>query len=264
MRHISWFFHVLIFCFAGGIAWAQNETSSGNVFRDCDSCPEMILLENGSAIAATLVTRAQFAEFAAETELPGDESCFIRIAKRWKNTPGKGWSDPGFEQGPDHPAVCMNWLEATAYTDWLSEKTGQYYRLPTYEESVAATAAGAETAFWWGDDFAEICDRANAADANFKAAFPEDGRKILTCDDGYTYTSPVRAFPPNQLGLHDAVGNVWQWTNTCFKGDCSNAVFRGASWVVPAKNHFRNDGQWADRIILRNSAVGFRVLRDAQ
>lgn len=264
MTHINRVFHVLIFCFAGGIAWAQTGVNTGDVLRDCDSCPEMIVLENGSAIAATLVTRAQFAEFAAETGLPGDESCFIRIAKRWKNTPGKGWSDPGFEQGADHPAVCMNWLEATAYADWLSEKTGQFYRLPTYEESVAATAAGVETAFWWGDDFTEICDRANAADARFKSAFPEDGRKILTCDDGYSYTSPVKAFPPNQLGLYDAVGNVWQWTNTCFKGDCSNAIFRGASWVVPAKNHFRNDGQWADRIVLRNSAVGFRVLRDAQ
>ena len=100
------------------------------------------------------------------------------------------------------------------------------------------------------------------ADVNFKAAFPEDERELLACDDGYAYTSPVRAFPPNPTGIYDAVGNVFQWTNTCLKGDCSNALFRGASWVVPFPNHFRNDGQWADRIILRNSAVGFRVLRD--
>ncbi|WP_299988019.1 SUMF1/EgtB/PvdO family nonheme iron enzyme [uncultured Ruegeria sp.] len=252
---------VLLLCLTGGAAWAQ---VAGEVFADCDGCPEMILLDDGTAIGATLVTRAQFADFAAESELPGTESCFIRIAKRWKNTPGKGWSDPGFEQGPDHPAVCINWLEATAYADWLSDKTGQYYRLPTFEESMATTAAGADTAYWWGDDFSEVCSRANAADANFKAAFPEDGRKILACDDGYAYTSPVKAYPPNPLGLYDAVGNVWQWTNTCLKGDCSNALFRGASWVVPAQNHFRNDGQWADRIILRNSAVGFRVLRDVQ
>jgi formylglycine-generating enzyme required for sulfatase activity len=241
---------------------AQNV--AGTVFADCSDCPEMVTLEGGAAIGATVVTRAQFAAFAAEVELPGTESCYIRFKKRWKNTEGKGWADPGFEQGDDHPAVCMNWLEATAYADWLSEKTGQFYRLPAHEESMAAAAAGTETAYWWGDDFGEICARANAGDANFKAAFPEDERKLLTCNDGYAYTSPVRAFPPNPLGLFDAVGNVWQWTNTCLKGDCSNALFRGASWVVPAKNHFRSDGQWADRIILRNSAVGFRVFRDPQ
>ncbi|MEO9516479.1 MAG: SUMF1/EgtB/PvdO family nonheme iron enzyme [Paracoccaceae bacterium] len=248
--------------FMGSPSLAQ--VAPGTVFSDCEDCPELTMLDNGTAIGTTLVTRAQFGAFAEEVGIPGAESCYIRINKRWDNAKGKGWMDPGFEQGDDHPAVCMNWLEATAFADWLSEKTGQFYRLPTYEESVAVTAAGATTAFWWGEDFSEICERANAADVSFKAAFPEDERKILTCNDGYAYTSPVTAFPPNSLGIYDAVGNVWQWTNTCLNGDCSNALFRGASWVVPAKNHFRNDGQWSDRIILRNSAVGFRVLRDPQ
>lgn len=242
--------------------WAQD--SPGDVFSECEDCPEMIMLENGTAIGATTVTLAQFSIFAEETGVPGTENCFVRFKTRWKNTEGKGWIDPGFSQSDDHPAVCMNWLEATAYADWLSEKTGQYYRLPTYEESVAATSVGAETAFWWGDEFAEICTRGNAADANFKTAFPEDEREIMTCDDGYAYTSPVKAYPPNSLGLYDPVGNVFQWTNTCLKGDCSNAVFRGGSWVVPTHKQFRNDGQWADRIVLRNAAVGFRVLRDVQ
>lgn len=246
------------------VSAALAQAAPGDIISDCDGCPEMVMLEDGIAIGATLITRAQFAVFAAEVELSGTDGCFIRFKKRWKNTEGKGWIDPGFEQGDDHPAVCMNWLEATAYADWLSEKSGQFYRLPTFEESVAATAAGAETAFWWGDDFTEICSRANAADVNYKAAFPEDERKILTCDDGHTYTSPVKAFPPNSLGLYDPVGNVYQWTNTCMKGDCSNALFRGASWVVPRPHHFRNDGFWADRIALRNSAVGFRVFRDPE
>ena len=254
---------VAVFYFSTGSA-SLAQVAPGTVFSDCDDCPELTMLDNGTAIGTTLVTLAQFRAFAEETGVPGTESCFVRISTRWDNAQGKGWMDPGFEQGDDHPAVCMNWLEATAYADWLSEKTGQFYRLPTYEESVAVTAAGATTAYWWGDDFAEVCARANAADVNFKAAFPDDKRKILTCDDGFAYTSPVTAFPPNPLGIYDAVGNVWQWTNTWLKGDCSNALFRGASWVVPAKNHFRNDGQWSDRIILRNSAVGFRVLRDAQ
>ena len=234
------------------------------VFQDCPDCPEMIALDDGSAIGATTVTRAQFAAFAEETGLPGTSSCFIRYIKRWKETDGHGWADPGFEQGDDHPAVCMNWLEATAYADWLSEKTGQFYRLPTFEESADTAAAGVTEGYWWGETSGTVCDHANGADANFKAAFPEDGRNIRGCDDGYTYTSPVKAFPPNALGLYDPAGNVFEWTNTCLKGDCSNAIFRGASWVVPFNKHFFVDGQWADRILLRNSGVGFRVFRDAE
>ena len=42
-----------------------------------------------------------------------------------------GWSNPGFSQDEDHPVVCVSWLEAVAYADWLSETTGNSYRLPT-------------------------------------------------------------------------------------------------------------------------------------
>ena len=244
--------------------WAQSPPDAGMVFVECDGCPSMTTMADGAAIGTYLVTRQEFAVFAEEAQVQGNESCIIREDNQWRNVKGKGWADPGFEQESDHPAVCINWLEATAYADWLSDRTGQYYRLPTYEESVAAAAADSTTAFWWGDDFAEVCARSNAADINFKKAFPNDPRRMVSCDDGYSYTSPVSAYPPNPLGLYDVVGNVWQWTNTCLKGDCSNAVFRGASWFVPNPKHFRSDGQWADRIVLRNSAVGFRVLRDPQ
>ena len=245
-------------------AVSQDAPAPGTIFADCAECPSMIMLEDGNAMAAYLVQQGEFARFAAEAEIPPDESCFVRLDKRWKNEKGKGWRDPGFPQEENHPVVCVNWLEATAYADWLSEKSGKSYRLPTYEESVAATAAGAETGFWWGEDFSEVCLRANAADVQYRVAFPDDPRKMVDCDDGYAFTSPVTAFPPNGLGLYDMAGNVWQWTNSCVKGDCSNAIFRGASWAVPNPKHFRTDGQWFDRIILRNSAVGFRVMRDPE
>jgi formylglycine-generating enzyme required for sulfatase activity len=154
--------------------------------------------------------------------------------------------------------------EATAYADWLSEKTGKPYRLPTLEESQATALAGAETEFWWGGTFEGICARANAADVSFAKVYPDDKRPLLACEDTYPHTSPVTAFAPNPLGLYDTVGNVWEWTNSCFKGDCSNAIFRGAAWATPFPRHFKRDGQWQDRILLKNSGVGFRVMRDAE
>lgn len=232
--------------------------------RDCDDCPPMVALPSGAAMSVAPVTVAEFRAFAEATGLPEQDACVLRQDSRWQRTEGASWQDPGFEQGDDHPVVCVTWLEATAYADWLSETTGQFYRLPTVEEYAEAADAGSGSAFWWGDEFGAVCDHANAADASYRAAFPEDPRNILECDDGYTHTSPVRAFPANANGLHDMAGNVWQWTNSCHEGDCSIAIFRGAAWTVPNPKHFRIDGQWADRILLRNNSIGFRVIRDPE
>ncbi len=231
-------------------------------FRDCPDCPAMIEMSDGSAMGVYPVTVDEFATFANETGVEGQTECFIRTDQNWKRTPDTGWISPGFAQGGDHPVVCVNWLEVTAYADWLSEKTTQSYRLPTFEEASAAAVPDGIDDFWWGGDFDQICERANAADASYRQVYPDDPRPILDCSDGFPQTSPVTAFAPNPLGLHDVVGNVWEWTNSCLKGDCSNAIFRGAAWATPFPEHFKREGQWADRILLRNSGIGFRVMRD--
>lgn len=245
------------------LAHAQTPLPDG-AERDCEDCPAVTPVADGSAMGVYPVTLGEFRVFAEETGVDGLSECFIWTGTNWRPRTDTGWSFPNFEQTDDHPAVCVSWLEATAYADWLSERTGRPYRLPTMEESVAAALAGAATGFWWGEEFDGICARANAADASFGAIYPEDERPILTCDDGYPHTSPVTAFEPNPIGLYDTVGNVWEWTNSCFKGDCSNAIFRGAAWATPFPYHFKRDGQWQDRILLRNSGIGFRVMRDAE
>ncbi|MEM9344743.1 MAG: SUMF1/EgtB/PvdO family nonheme iron enzyme [Pseudomonadota bacterium] len=247
------------------LAGSAEAQVAGETFRDCETCPEMTQLIDGTAIGTYLVTRDEFAEYAADWDVPETSNCFIWIGKRASDSKEHGWADPGFEQAGDHPVVCVNWLEATGYADWLSEKTGQLYRLPTIEESRAAAFAGTQTRFWWGDSFDEVCQWANVGDEVYRAAHPDDQRDVrIPCEDGFPFTSPVGAFPPNGLGLHDVVGNVYQWTNSCNKGDCSNAIFRGGAWNVPRPFHLSNEGEWADRIVLRGAAVGFRVMRDAE
>jgi formylglycine-generating enzyme required for sulfatase activity len=223
----------------------------------------MTALPDGTAMGTYLVTRGEFTKYVEAEKITFEPGCVIRTAKDWRNDPATGWTNPGFPQEDDHPVVCVTWLDATAYADWLSGMTGQSYRLPTFEESAAAAAAGSEATFWWGDDFAEVCAHANSADAEYRKGFPDDPRKMVACSDGFLFTSPVNAFPANGYGLYDVTGNVWEWTNSCLNGDCANAIFRGAAWTVPNPDHFKTTGQWADRIVLRNSAVGFRVMRDA-
>lgn len=244
-------------------ARAETPLPEGAV-RDCPDCPAMIELPDGSAMGVYPVTLDEFRVFAAEEGIEGVTECFVWNGTNWRRRAETGWENPGFAQAGDHPVVCVNWLEATAYADWLSERTGRSYRLPTFEESAAAALGGAEGAFWWGDDFGQVCAHANAADAAFRSTYPEDTRPVLECEDGHAHTSPVAAFAPNAWGLHDTLGNVWEWTNSCLKGDCSNAVFRGAAWATPFPRHFQRDGQWADRIVLRNSGIGFRVMRDPE
>lgn len=229
-------------------------------FRDCPDCPIMVEIPDGSAIGKYPVTRGEYAQFAEETDLQA-KGCTRRSDTNWFFDEAADWTNPGFAQEEDHPAVCLNWLEATAFVDWLSEKTGQTYRLPTLEEAMSV-AGDPGSRYWWGDDFSVACQYANIADASFREAFPDDPRPIASCDDGFTYTSPVTAFPPNRHGLHDMAGNVWQWTNSCLKGDCSNAIFRGGGWNVPFPNVFETTHSFGDRIVLRNFVIGLRVFRE--
>jgi sulfatase modifying factor 1 len=250
----------LIVLFVTSFAHAQD--SKPREFQDCDKCPVMVEVPTGMAIGKFPVTRGEYRVFAKATKLKA-QGCILRVGKDRAEVAEASWLRPGYEQQDDHPVVCVNWLEATAYADWLSETTGKTYRLPTFEESAQAAAGGAATKYWWGDSFDSACEFANVADAKYKAAFPADDQSaIAACDDGYAYTSPVGSFPANGWGLHDMAGNVWNWTNSCLKGDCANAIFRGSGWDVGWAPLYEISSSFGDRIVLRNDVIGFRVLRE--
>jgi formylglycine-generating enzyme required for sulfatase activity len=103
--------------------------------------------------------------------------------------------DQGWGRG-NRPVIDVSWHGAIAYLEWLSEQTGQRYRLPSEAEWEYAARAGTQTAYWWGDEIGS--NRANC-----------DG-----CGSRWDshQTAPVGSFPANPWGLHDTVGNVWEWT----------------------------------------------------
>jgi len=114
----------------------------------------------------------------------------------------------GYSAGDDEAVVFVSHANATSYCQWLTQTSlkqevqGQHeaalrYRLPTEEEWERAARAGTTTNFWFGDNFSDAF-----------AHFPGP-----TCPSACPNLT-VAQFAPNQLGLHDTVGNVEEWTST--------------------------------------------------
>jgi formylglycine-generating enzyme required for sulfatase activity len=219
----------------------QARSPSARSFRDCDLCPEMVEIPEGSFLMGSPaheqgrdetegpqrrvsirrfaagefdVTRGQWAGFVAATNRATTDGCFWTGRTGSKPDPRGSWRSLGFPQDDNHPVVCVTWSDAQAYAAWLSQRTGRPYRLLTEAEWEYAARAGTATPFPWGST-------ASHEDANYGS---DDCCKGLASGrDRWEYTSPVGSFPANAFGLHDMQGNVLQWVQDCF------ALYKGLS-----------------------------------
>jgi formylglycine-generating enzyme required for sulfatase activity len=225
------------------------------------------------AVSTTDITRAQFADFVKATRRDMN-GCVVAIDGKWSKgpLPDHSFFNPGFVQRDDEPAVCVDWADANAYAAWLSARTGQHYRLLTEDEWEYAARAGTQTARWWGDDPGDICAHANGGDQLYAAAMPADKSANLACSDGYAHTNPVTRFPANPFGLHDMLGNVWQWVDNCFSPvpgqavpatPCAARTIRGGSWHNSAST-LRAATRFSLPPDMRSSSLGFRVMREVR
>ena len=155
---------------------------------------------------------------------------FIEYDRFAKATNRAKPDDQGWERG-NRPVTNISWLDAMAYCIWLSEQTGESYRLPTEAEWEYAARAGTETDYWWGNEMGH--NKANCIGSDS----PWSGEK----------TSPVDVFRPNPFGLYDTVGNVWEWTCSKYEDEYNGEeqhffnktnisekrAIRGGSWHNP-------------------------------
>ena len=179
-------------------------------------------------LGAHEVTVKQFRAFVDATGFKTDAETSGRGALAFRRTDQKAvgrfaldpkctWRNPGFEQGDDHPVVCVSWKDAVAFCDWLGKKEGGKYRLPTEAEWEYAARAGSDTIYAGGDRPDTVREYGNVGDATLEAAAPgsvkpQQADRLRPADgDGFVHTAPVGRFKPNAWGLYDTHGNAWEW-----------------------------------------------------
>lgn len=273
-----------------------DEAAAGVLFRDCPDCPEMIVVPPGGfdmgspateagrydnegpvrpvtigyrfAVGVHEVTRGEFGRFVAATNRAMEDSCWMWDGA-WREQAGAGWHSPGFFQDDEHPVTCVSWNDAKAYVRWLSERTGEPYRLLSESEWEYVARAGTTTPRWWEAQSPDQCRYANGADAT------TDYVRAANCNDGHPRTSPVGSYDANGFGLYDVLGNVFEWLDDCWNpgyrnapldgrawedGNCDRRVFRGGSWLNEPR-FLRSAFRVRYAAGYRSNVLGFRVAR---
>ncbi len=165
-------------------------------------------------------------------------------------------SEEGWGRG-NRPVINVSWFDANAFAEWLSNKTGRKYRLPTEAEWEYATRAGTTSPYWWGNEMERGRGNCDGCGSQW------DNRQ----------TAPEGAFPPNQWGFSGLTGNVWEWmcsayTNV-YNGGAENRCvgkdnrmlrgLRGGSWYN-LSHAMRSASRYRDLPNDRNNYTGFRLV----
>lgn len=237
----------------------RNANGPGSVFRDCNVCPEMVVIAAGNFTMGSPASERMPAEnpqhlvtisrqFAAgKFEVTFDEwDVCVREGGCVHKPDDRRWG-----RGR-RPVIYVSWNDAAQYVQWLSRRTGKRYRLLSEAEWEYVARAGTTTAYAYGDHI-------TPQQANY-----------------YTRgTAPVGSYAPNAFELYDVHGNVWEWTGDCWNanytrapvnsgawtaGDCTRRVFRGGSWD-DYPQFLRSAGRSHGTASIRLNDLGFRVAR---
>ncbi len=251
----------------------------GSTFRDCGTCPVMVVVPAGSFVmgtpAAALppgqagveigtvvirvprafalgrheVTRREFARFVAESGYEPRSGCrnWDPALARFNEDARRGWQNPATPVEPvdDHPVTCVSFADARAFAEWLARETGEPYRLPSEAEWEYAARGGTTSLRPWGDAPEEGCEHANTydvtADAAYRLGWPHAG-----CRDGHADLARVGQLRANAFGLHDMIGNVQEWVQDCATGSYVGRPrdARAWEWLGGCKRRIQRGGSW--------------------
>lgn len=243
------------------------KTSSGNVIKDCDICPEMVPITPGQFIMGS--NKGDLSEKPAHRvtlKQPFAIGKYEVTVAQWQECVKAGscnYFPSTLGDSNSAPMRDVSWDDAQTYLKWLSTISGKEYRLPTESEWEYAARGGTTSKYWWGN-------KIDSGKANCKDCKNEDWNIDNPADVG--------SFDPNPLGIYDMSGNVWEWVADCWhknyngapvdgrswnKPDCRMRVIRGGSWrndksYVHSASRFKYDSY------VRFISNGFRVARSIE
>ena len=236
------------------------------VFRDCDGCPEMVVIPAGEFRMGSPASEA----YRGDDEGPRHQVTVSSFAlgvrevtfDEWDACLRAGWcneyrpDDRDWDRG-SRPVINVSWEDAQAYVSWLSAETGAAYRLPSESEWEYAARAHTTTLFHTGATILR-----NQANYNSSRA--------------RTTRAEEEGFAANPFGLYDMHGNVWEWVEDCWHdsyrgapidgtawtvgGDCDRRVLRGGSWFSDLWD-LRSANRFWNTAVGRSDDTGFRVAR---
>jgi hypothetical protein len=218
--------------------------------------PENVLNSLGHQLVRIPGTRVSFAVWPVRVS---DYEAFVHETRR-------AWKPAGFPQEPDHPAVRINYYDAQAFCRWLTQKertdgrlpSGFEYRLPRDHEWSAAVATSGEidgppkwragglpNTYSWGSTWPPPRNSGNY-DQSLGV-------------DKYPYTSPVGAFTPNQYGLYDMNGNVYEWIEDDYD-ESGQGCLRGGSWPDNKEESINISNRFPSEKSTAYKVYGFRFV----
>jgi formylglycine-generating enzyme required for sulfatase activity/tRNA A-37 threonylcarbamoyl transferase component Bud32 len=174
--------------------------------------------------------------------------------------------------GGTQPVVNVSHDDVVAFAAWVSQQDrGRSYELPTEAQWEHAARAGTKGSRYWGEEDGEAFRYANANDPVTKAKF-KFSWDAFPKDDGHRLTAPVGSYLANAWGLHDVLGNVWEWvsdwygkypagpvTNPTGPASGDERVLRGGSWAYDP-GPVRAAGRFYRVPAYRYGDIGFRLV----
>ena len=245
--------------------------------RDDDETQHQVTISKPFYMMKTEVTVGQWREFVRSTgyrtEAERGDGSYVWIDGKWGRKAGYYWDNPGFSQKDAFPVTCVSWNDVQKFIQWLNKQEGgAKYRLPTEAEWEYACRAGSGSVFPWGNEESKACEYGNVADETTHGG--SSWSEKFPCRDGFWFPAPVGSFRVNGFGLHDMIGNVWEWCQDWYgkypsgsvtdprgASSGSDRVDRGGGWVsLPRGCRSANRFRYAPGYRFDN--LGFRLARN--
>ena len=234
---------------------------AGFKFKDCDFCPPLVVVPGGEFQMGSSEHPHEKPAHKVRIPLPFAIGQYELTYAEWDRCVDAGACRyrPEHQGSPSDAIGNLSWDDANAYLKWMSEQTGQIYRLPSEAEWEYAARAGIDKRFWWGDQAGS--GKANCSD----------------CGAGTKgQPSAAGSYKPNPFGLYDTAGNMAEWVQDCWNESYQGAPVDGSAWVKGncglrglrggsfgnKSTYIRSSARFRYDSDVRYEANGFRVLRE--